>query len=54
MNRMLSKMFWAIIGLGVFFLISLIGVDVRGSTIGGILFVGVIFVIWSIIKNSKL
>ena len=50
---MISKMFWAIIGLVVYFLLSLIGIDVVSSTLGGFIFIGVIFFISYLIKNSN-
>ena len=53
MSRMISKMFWAIIGLVVYFLLSLIGIDVVSSTLGGFIFIGVIFFISYLIKNSN-
>lgn len=53
MSRMLAKLFWAVIGLVIYFILSFIGIDVAGSSFGGILFIGIVLVIWFIIKNSN-
>lgn len=53
MNRLLGKFFWVGIGVIVFYFLSFLGINVRGSTIGGVLFVGAILLIYAFIQNMN-